>query len=705
MKKILRSAFMACALLVATNSAWSQTQAPYNGTPAVLPGTIEAENFDTGGNGVSFYDITVANSGGQYRNEYVDIQTCSEGGYNVYKIETYEWLEYTVNVSQSANYSFEFRVASTNAAGKIEMTMDGISIGSVNIPNTGGMQTWQTVKQSYGGVGTALNGGVHVLRLSFSNTETHYDMFNLNKVVVTKEPLAQLPYSGTPVALPGTFEAENFDFGGLGMAYYDVTTSNVGGKHRPTESVDIQDCVDGGFNIYRIDTYEWLEYTVNLSETSGYTFEFKVASTNSAGTIDLTLDGQPIGSVKIPNTGGMQTWRKVKHTYGGFGKTLSAGVHVLRLSFSNTETHYDMFNIDKVTVTKATRFEFTRLSIPGVVEAENYDIGAISPAYLDLTSANQGGLNRSVAGISLTESVDMEACSEGGTNIGWIQAGEWLEYTIHVMQEDIYTIAARVASNTSLGSFQLVLDGNTITNVIPVSYTGGWQNWSTITLPNMTLTAGTHILRIKMTGSEFNLNKLTFTKSVVTPGCTGIYNSDYSYVVSSAGTNPTITFNPIIQGAGSNYVILYYGTGTGSLPGYYVAAGVPYQINATTGQNVRFYYTYSYPTGGERSSVATPHNVTIGTCGGSQSRLSAIESSATENAAMYPNPMGETDFLNFVETGKIVSVKVLNATGIIVMEQKEWNTESPLNLATLDNGIYHVITNDGSESKTYKIVR
>lgn len=704
MKKILRSAVMACALLVANNSAWSQTQSPYNGTPAVLPGTIEAENFDIGGQSISFYDVTVANSGGQYRTESVDIQACSEGGYNVFKIETYEWLEYTVNISESANYSFEFRVASTNAGGKIDMTMDGLSIGSVSIPNTGGMQTWQTVKQSYGGAGIALNGGVHVLRLSFSDTEILYDMFNLNKIVVTKEPPAQIPYTGTPVVLPGTFEAENFDFGGLGISYYDVTTSNVGGKHRPNESVDIQDCSDGGFNIYRIDTYEWLEYTVNLSETTGYTFDFKVASTNSSGTIDLTMDGQSIGSVKIPNTGGMQTWRNVKLTYGGFGQTLSAGVHVLRLSFSNTATHYDMFNIDKVTVTKASRYEFTRLYIPGTVEAEHYDLGASAAAYSDLSAGNSGGVNRSVGRIPLTENVDIENCSEGGTNIGWIQSGEWLEYTLHVMQEDIYTIAARVASNTSYGSFQLALDGTNITNAISVPYTGGWQNWTTISIPSVLLAAGTHILRIKMTGNEFNLNKLEFTKSATTPGCTGIYNSDYSYIVTS-GINPTITFNPILPGAGSNYVILYYGTGSGVYPGYYITPGVPYQLSFT-GQTLNFYFTYSYPTGGERSSSATPHTVTLGTCAGPQARSSAMEtSSSPESAAMYPNPMGESDLLYFAETGKIVSVKIVNATGSLVMEQKGWNTETPINLAPLDNGIYHVITNDGTELKTYKIVR
>ena len=43
-------------------------------TPAALPGTVQAEDFDDGGAGVSYRDTTPGNSGGQYRATDVDIE-------------------------------------------------------------------------------------------------------------------------------------------------------------------------------------------------------------------------------------------------------------------------------------------------------------------------------------------------------------------------------------------------------------------------------------------------------------------------------------------------------------------------------------------------------------------------------------------------------------------------------------------------------
>ena len=67
-------------LIIKIPPANPTTQLPYNGTAWPIPGTIEAENYDTGGKFVAYYDTTAGNSGGQYRSDDVDIETCSEGG-------------------------------------------------------------------------------------------------------------------------------------------------------------------------------------------------------------------------------------------------------------------------------------------------------------------------------------------------------------------------------------------------------------------------------------------------------------------------------------------------------------------------------------------------------------------------------------------------------------------------------------------------
>ncbi len=48
-----------------------------------------------------------------------------------------------------------------------------------------------------------------------------------------------IPFFGTPIAVPGTFEAENFDLGGEGVAYHDNVPGNAGGQYRLNEDVDI----------------------------------------------------------------------------------------------------------------------------------------------------------------------------------------------------------------------------------------------------------------------------------------------------------------------------------------------------------------------------------------------------------------------------------------------------------------------------------
>ena len=148
--------------------------------PIPIPGRIEAENYDTNGPGISYYDTTPGNSGGVYRNDDVDIEATTDtgGGYDVGWIASGEWLNYTVNVQTTAVYQIAFRVASGNGVGSIQTSVDGIPLCSATTPFTGGWQTWQTVTVS----NLVLTAGVHLLRLDFAVGGQ-----NLNYLQVTKQ--------------------------------------------------------------------------------------------------------------------------------------------------------------------------------------------------------------------------------------------------------------------------------------------------------------------------------------------------------------------------------------------------------------------------------------------------------------------------------------------------------------------------------------
>jgi hypothetical protein len=148
--------------------------------PLPVPGKIEAENYDTNGPGVSYFDTTSGNSGGSYRSDDVDIEptTDSGGGYDVGWISAGEWLNYTINVQQTAVYQFAFRVAALSSAGSIQASVDGLPLCGVQTPSTGGWQNWQTVTVS----NVVLRAGQRMLRIDFTTGG-----YNLNYIQITKQ--------------------------------------------------------------------------------------------------------------------------------------------------------------------------------------------------------------------------------------------------------------------------------------------------------------------------------------------------------------------------------------------------------------------------------------------------------------------------------------------------------------------------------------
>ena len=141
-----------------------QTAYP-NGTPWPLPGTVETENFDNGGQGLAYGDTTSGNAGGAYRvGEGVDIarDTDAGGGHVVGWNPAGEWLEYTVSLSASGTYALETRVAAVGAGGQFRILVNGVDkTGLLAVPNTGAWTAYQTVSKG----GVALSSGIQTVRV------------------------------------------------------------------------------------------------------------------------------------------------------------------------------------------------------------------------------------------------------------------------------------------------------------------------------------------------------------------------------------------------------------------------------------------------------------------------------------------------------------------------------------------------------------
>lgn len=159
-----------------------QTQTPFK--PLAIPGKIEAEDFDNGGEGVAYHDNEATNFGGKYRpNEGVDI----EGNTNIGWTFSGEWLEYTPTTITAGPYKVEARVASLSTIGSLNVQVDGITIGTFTTPSTGGWQNWQTVSFD-----ATIPAG-KVIRINMLKGDTNIDWLSFTPIVV--QPPVNIPPS------------------------------------------------------------------------------------------------------------------------------------------------------------------------------------------------------------------------------------------------------------------------------------------------------------------------------------------------------------------------------------------------------------------------------------------------------------------------------------------------------------------------------
>ncbi|HEY4018855.1 MAG TPA: choice-of-anchor D domain-containing protein [Pseudonocardiaceae bacterium] len=154
-----------------SNNSWqnSTAEAPYGGTPAAVPGTLQAANYDTGGQGVAYAVNAVNGTANSYRPDGVDLEASSDagGGDDLAWTAAGQWFKYTVNVATAGPYTVNFRVSSTNGVSDAFHVTDSAGnalTGAQLIPATGGAQTWTTVSDT-----VSLPAGVQTLLLAQDN--------------------------------------------------------------------------------------------------------------------------------------------------------------------------------------------------------------------------------------------------------------------------------------------------------------------------------------------------------------------------------------------------------------------------------------------------------------------------------------------------------------------------------------------------------
>lgn len=170
-----------CDECVGGNTGNSPCQVPYS--THTIPGTIELEEFDYGGEGISYHDEDPENQGEVFRiDEPVDIDDVNGGGYCLGWTASDEWVEFTVEVEETGRYDIDYRMASPVTTGSFHLEIDDTPITpSVNVANTGGWQNWQ--EETIFGID--LTAGIHVLKFYIDNDGLNMDRLVFRRAVVT----------------------------------------------------------------------------------------------------------------------------------------------------------------------------------------------------------------------------------------------------------------------------------------------------------------------------------------------------------------------------------------------------------------------------------------------------------------------------------------------------------------------------------------
>ena len=309
-----------------------------------------------------------------------------------------------------------------------------------------------------------------------------FDTSNSHEVFVsTGETVNDINFGNSLEAL--RVETEDY------QDYSDSTSSNAGGEYRDDDvDLGVSGDVGGGYTVGWINEGEWLAYDIDVPEDGTYQVVARVASNlDTSHSLNVSIEGEST-TVDFGSTGGWQTWSDA----AGGELELTAGNHELRLDMGSSG-----FNVNYVDLITPEDIR---------VEAEDYhdDRFTSDQTFYDTDYENQGGGYRD-------RPVDLEPTRDisGGFNVGWIEAGEWLTYSVDIPYDGDYQVVGRVASDLdTTHSLGISIDGQ-YTN-LGFGDTGGWQSWSDVTGDDLYLTAGTHEMRLDMGSSGFNVNYIDF---------------------------------------------------------------------------------------------------------------------------------------------------------------------------------------------------
>lgn len=387
-----------------------------------------------------------------------------------------------------------------------------------------------------------------------------------------------------------------------------------------------------------------------------------------------------------------------------FGNTLTASPFTATLNITKAGTYTvtaeitDKSNNKIVSTSRIIRTKVAQVGysyqshpIPGTIQFEEYDLGGNGVAYLDNTP---GSAVTPVVNYRTDEDVDIETCTDagGGYNIGYATAGEWLEYSVNVAKTGKYNMLLRVSCNGDGRLVNMTFDDKALASNIAIPNTAGWQNWQTLTIKDLQMTAGEHILRMTIGSTDYvNLNYMTFEEVVQLVPPTITLNSPSTQTTIDLGQ--TITLSATASKPNGNIIGVSFYAGSNLL---------------TTVNTAPFTYQWT-PTAAGTYTISAEAFDTDGLSTKTSSIIVIIKTVVTgmENKfeptgqSVFPNPFGN-DGLRINYKGNF-QYQITDLKGVILEEGKGY--ENKVVGGELKPGSYLLTIENEQGKSVQKIVK
>jgi hypothetical protein len=170
-----------------------------------------------------------------------------------------------------------------------------------------------------------------------------------NTPLASPTPAQAHPFRGTPIAIPGTVQAEDFDLGGRNIGFSDTTTGNEGGQVYRTDAHDVDlKQTPAGVVVGWYTNSDWMQYTVNVAQAGAYDLTIVSGAVDAGRTLTMTMNGQAIASnVPVPQ---IATWDTALGSVTVRGINLNAGTQVLRIAAAQ-----GFLDLDSVTFARSAQ--------------------------------------------------------------------------------------------------------------------------------------------------------------------------------------------------------------------------------------------------------------------------------------------------------------------------------------------------------------